>query len=85
MGVSAELYVLPTLPAFASLWTPLTFAGRVTFLPVPVMLVLFTGRVFRPDERRTDWLAWGTVALLLGGVGGSVLVGDWEGYSVSNR
>ena len=85
MGLSAVLYVLPTFPILAAQWTPLTFAGRVSYLPVPVMLVLFTGRVFRPDERWTDWLAWGTVALLLGGVGGSVLVGDLEGYSISNR
>lgn len=85
MGVSAGLYVLPSFPALAALWTPLTFAARAAFLPVPIMLVLFTGRVFRPEERWTVWLAWGTAALLLVGVGGSVLVGDWEGYSVDNR
>jgi hypothetical protein len=85
MGVSAGLYVLPVFPAFASLWTPLNFAGRVAFLPAPVMLVLFTGCVFRPNEHRTAWFAWGTAALLLVGVGGSALVGDWEGFSVSNR
>jgi hypothetical protein len=85
MGLSAGLYVLPTFPAFASLWTPLNFAGRVAFLPAPVLLVLFTGRVFRPKERWTAWLAWGTSALLLVGVGGSALAGDWEGFSISNR
>ena len=85
MGVSSELYVLPSLPAFASLWTPLTFAGRVTYLPVAVMLVLFTARVFRPGERWTTWFAWGIAALLLVGTGGSVLAGDLEGFSISNR
>jgi hypothetical protein len=85
MGVSAGFYVLAAFPTFASLWTPLNFAGRVTYLPVPIMLVLFTGRVFRPGERWTAWFAWATVALLLAGVGGSALVGDWEGFSVSNR
>jgi hypothetical protein len=85
MGVSAELYAFSALPAFASLWTPLNFAGRVTYAPVSVMLVLFTGRVFRPGEHWTVWCVWGTAALFLFGIGGSVLVGDWEGFSVSNR
>ena len=31
MGVSAGLYVLPVFSAFESLWTPLVFAGRVTY------------------------------------------------------
>jgi hypothetical protein len=85
MGLSAVIYVLPTFPLFAALWAPLNFAGRLTFVPPPVLLVLFTGRVFRPDAHWTVWLAWGTAALLLVGIGGSVMVGDWEGFSVSNR
>jgi hypothetical protein len=85
MGVSAELYVLPTLPLFATLWTPLNFAARVIYLPAPVLLVLFTGRVFRPETRWTALLAWGTGVLVIAGVGGSAMVGDWEGFSVSNR
>jgi hypothetical protein len=85
MGVSAGLYVLPVFPAFASLWTPLNFAGRLAYLPAPIMIGLFTRRVFRPGERWTAWFVWGTVALILVGVGGSALAGDWEGFSVSNR
>jgi predicted membrane channel-forming protein YqfA (hemolysin III family) len=84
MGVSAVFYVLPVFSAFESLWTPLTFAGRVTFLPAAVMLVLFTRRVFRPDPRWGAWLVWGTPILLVTGVGGSAWGGDWEGYSISN-
>lgn len=85
MGVSAGFYVSSAFPVFASLWTPLNFVGRVTYLPVAVMLVLFTARVFRPNEHWTAWFAWGIAALLLVGVGGSVLAGDWEGFSISKR
>ena len=85
MGVSAAFYVLPVFSAFESLWTPLNFAGRVTFLPAAVMLALFTRLVFRADTRWGAWLVWGTAILLVSGVGGSALAGDWEGFSISNR
>jgi len=85
MGVSAVLYVLPTFSRFESLWTPLTFAGRVAFFPAVVMLALFTRRVFRPDPRWGAWLVWGTAILFVTGVGGSAWGGDWEGFSISNR
>ena len=32
-GTSAGLYVLPVLLPFESLWTPLNFAARVTYIP----------------------------------------------------
>jgi hypothetical protein len=83
MGLSAGLYVLPVFPAFASLWTPLNFAGRAAYVPVPIMLALFTRDVFRPGERWTAWFVWGTGALIVAGIGGSVLGGDWEGFSIS--
>ena len=85
MGVSAACYVLPVFSAFESLWTPLNFAGRVTFLPAAVMIALFTRRVFRSEERWGAWLVWGSAILLVSGVGGSALAGDWEGFSISNR
>jgi hypothetical protein len=85
MGVSSVLYVLPVFSAFESLWTPLTFAGRVGFLPAAVMLALFTRLVFRPDARWGAWLVWGSAILLITGVGGSAWGGDWEGFSISNR
>jgi hypothetical protein len=84
MGVSSTLYVLPTFPAFAPLWTALNFAGRVTYVPVPIMIALFTRHVFRPGERWTAWIVWGSAILLVGGTGGSVLGGDWEGFSIGN-
>jgi hypothetical protein len=85
MGVSAAFYVLPVFSAFESLWTPLNFAGRVTFLPAAVMLALFTRLVFRPDKRWGGWLVWGSAILIVTGVTGSALGGDWEGFSISNR
>jgi hypothetical protein len=85
MGVSAACYVLPVFSAFASRWTPLNLAGRLTFLPATFMLALFTRHVFRPDTRWGGWLVWGIAVLLVTGVGGSVSGGDLEGFSISNR
>ena len=84
IGASAGLYVLPNLSPFESLWTSLNFAGRVTFLPAAVMIALFTRLVFRPEKRWGAWLVWGTAILLVIGVGGSAMGGDWEGFSISN-
>jgi len=47
-GLSYLVYEIPLIFDVGSLWTPLNFAGRLTFAPPPVLLVLFTGRVFRP-------------------------------------
>ncbi len=83
-GASAGLYVLPVLPPFESLWTPLNFAARVIYLPSAVMIALFTRLVFRPENRWGAWLVWGTAILLVSGVGASAMGGDWEGFSISN-
>jgi len=85
MGVSAVFYVLPVFSTFESLWTPLTFAGRVAFLPAAIMLALFTRLVFRADTKWGAWLVWGSAILLVTGVGFSALEGDWEGYSIRSH
>ena len=77
-------YVSPMLLHEDSLWTPLNFLGRVLYLPVPALLAAFTREAFRPDSRWAAWLVWLSVILPVAGVGGSALVGDWEGYSLSN-
>jgi hypothetical protein len=82
MGVSAGLYVLPVFSAFESLWTPLVFAGRVTYIPAAVMIAVFTRHVFRPGWHWGNWLVWVTAILLVSGVGGSALGGDPDGYSI---
>jgi hypothetical protein len=72
------------LSSFESLWTLLNFAGRVCVIPSVVIFTLFTWRVFRPTERWGGWLVWGMAILLVIGVGGSAMGGDWEGFSISN-
>jgi branched-subunit amino acid transport protein len=83
-GIALLLYLVPYLHFFESLWDPFIFAGRVGFIPVSVMIALFTRGVFRPSERWATWLVWGIAALHTVGVTGSALVGDWEGYSISS-
>jgi hypothetical protein len=84
IAASAFSYVLPNLSWFESLWTPLNFAGRVFVIPYSVIFALFTWRVFRPAARWGGWLVWATAILLVVGVGGSAVGGDWEGFSISS-
>jgi len=83
-GVSYLVYDLPILIDSEALWTPLNFAGRVLYLPAPVIVAVFTRRVFRPESRWAAWLVRGCAALLVVGVTGSALRGDWEGFSIHN-
>ena len=83
-GVSGVLYSIALLESLTAFWTPLNFAGRVAYLPSAWLIAVFTARVFRPDDRWARWLARGVAVLLVAGVGGSALGGDWEGFSLSN-
>jgi hypothetical protein len=83
-GLSYVLYTIPVIFNLESLWTPLNFAGRVTYLPAPVLMAAFTRQVFRREDPWAAWLVVGTAALLVAGVAGSALGGDWEGFSISN-
>jgi hypothetical protein len=83
-GVSYLAYVCPMIFTEEWLWTPLNFLGRVLYLPIPALLAIFTRQVFRPQSRWAAWLVWISVILPVAGVGGSVLGGDWEGYSLGN-
>jgi hypothetical protein len=83
-GTSLLLYGLAVILDSESLWTPLNFAGRVAYLPAPVLLAAFTRRVFHPESVWTTWMACGCAILLIGGVGGSVWGGDLEGFSIGN-
>ena len=84
IAASALSYVLPNFPAFESLWVPLNFTGRVLVIPYSVIFALFTWRVFRPAARWGAWLVWGSASLLVVGVGGSAMGGDWEGFSIGS-
>jgi hypothetical protein len=83
-GIALLLYDLPIILESESLWTPLNFAGRVVYLAAPVLLAVFTRRVFRPEGAWAAWMAPGSAILLIAGVGGSVWTGDWEGFSISS-
>ena len=83
-GTAYAVYVLPVVFDSESLWTPLNFAGRVLFLPAPVILAVFTQRVFRAESAWAAWLVRGCATLLVVGVAGSALQGDWEGFSISS-
>jgi hypothetical protein len=84
IGTSGVFYCLPEFQVFSALRTPLSFTARVVFLPGCVLIAAFTARVFRPDERWARWLVRGIAVLVVAGVGGSALRGDWEGFSLSN-
>jgi hypothetical protein len=83
-GASFVLYDLPIILESESLWTPLNFAGRVVYLAAPVLLAVFTRRVFRPKGAWAAWMAYGSAILLAAGVGGSVWSGDLEGFSIGS-
>ena len=83
-GASFLLYDLPIILDSESLWTPLSFAGRVAYLPAPVLLAVFTRRVFRPEGAWAARMAPLCAALLIAGVGGSVWSGDLEGFSIGS-
>jgi hypothetical protein len=80
-GVSYATYNIPIVLDSEALWTPLNFAGRILFLPAPVVLAVFTRQVFRADSAWAAWLVRAFAALLVLGVTGSALRGDWEGFS----
>ncbi len=83
-GVSGILYAIAAFESLTAFWTPLNFAARVAYLPTPLLVAAFTARVFRPDGRWARWLVRGVAVLVVAGVGGSALKGDWEGFSLSN-
>jgi len=83
-GTSYLIYVLPNIFDSEPLWTPLNFAARVIFIPAPVILAVFTRRVFRAESAWAAWLVRGCAALLVVGVAGSALRGEWEGFSISS-
>jgi len=83
-GLSYILYIIPMAIPIDALWTPFSFAGRVTYLPAPVLIALFTREVFRSNARLSTWMVWASSVLLIVGVGVSAILGDWEGYSLGN-
>jgi hypothetical protein len=83
-GISYILYIVPLAISIEALWTPFNFAGRVTYLPAPIFLALFTREVFRNDSRFSTCVVLAVPILMGVGVGVSALMGDWEGFSLGN-
>jgi hypothetical protein len=83
-GISYLLYIVPLAISIEALWTPFNFAGRVTYLPAPIFIALFTREVFRNDSRISTCIVLAIPILLTVGVGVSAAMGDWEGFSLGN-
>lgn len=79
-GIGYLLYDIPyAIVDDAALRTHFFLASRVSIDAGSVTFALFTRCVFRPGRRWAAWLVAGTAICLVGGVAGSVWVGDWEG------
>jgi hypothetical protein len=83
-GISYLLYIIPMAISIEALWTPFNFAGRVAYIPAPILIALFTREVFRSDARFSAWMVYATAVLMVVGVGASAMSGDWEGFSLGN-
>lgn len=81
--VSGVSYLVYWIPIDAWL-TPLSFAGRLLYLPAPVILAVFTHRTFRPQAPWAAPLVLLTALLLAVGVTGSAFSGDLEGFAIGN-
>ncbi len=77
-------YLFYWLPVPNDLRAPLDFSARLVYLPAPVMLAVFTRKVFRPKDGWSAWLVYATAVLMVASLVGSAAVGDWEGFSISH-
>jgi len=83
-GASYLIYIVPMVIPIDALWTPFNFAGRVIYIPAPILLAMFTRDVFRRDSRFSTGMVYATTALLVVGVSVSAMLGDWEGFSLGS-
>jgi len=83
-GISYAFYSIPLMGDVGSLFTPLTFVGRVVYTASIYFMLEFTRSVFRSEERWASWLVFTLMLGLVVGVGISSAQGDWEGYLVSS-
>ena len=83
-GISYAFYSIPLMGDVGSLFTPLTFAGRLVYATSIYFMLEFTRSVFRSTDAWAHWLVYVLVLGLVLGVGISSIQGDWEGYTVSS-
>jgi hypothetical protein len=81
-GISYALYTIPLMRDMGDLYLPLTFAGRITYAVSVYFVLAFTQSVFRSDATWSRWLVYALVSCQFAGIGGSVMIGDWEGYDI---
>jgi hypothetical protein len=85
VGISSIVYAVATISQFESAAWALNVLGRFIYLPAPVLVAVFTRRVFRENEGWATWLAWGPPVPMAIGVFGSILFqNDWLGFSASS-
>jgi hypothetical protein len=83
-GVSEILYAVAVFETLHAYETPIFFVARVAYLPASILIAVFTARVFRSDDARARGFVWLLGGMVTVGVGGSVLEGDWEGFSLTS-
>ena len=79
-GCSYGFSEVPLMADLESIMEEFSFAGRIAAGASSVMIAMFVLRVFRPDESWAVGLVWASAALIVTGLGISVVEGDWEGY-----
>jgi len=83
-GISYGFYTIPLMGDVGSLFTPLTFAGRVVYAISIYFMLEFTRSVFRSSEAWAGWLICALMLCLALGVGISSSQGNWDGYLVTS-
>lgn len=83
-GASYLLFGAPSLPALAPYFHAFNFLGRFATDVGVVAVAWFTWIVFRKDAAWAKWLVVGCAVLAFGGLGISVLEGDWDGLDPLN-
>jgi hypothetical protein len=85
VGISSVVYSIATMSYFESMAGSLNIIGRFLYLPAPVLMAIFTRRVFRENESWAAWLAWASPIPIAIGVFGSILFrNDWVGFSAAS-
>jgi hypothetical protein len=83
-GISYAFYSIPLMFSVGSLFTPLTYAGRITYGVSVYFALEFTRSVFRSGEAWGHWLVYALMLGLVVGIGISSIQGDWEGMGTSS-
>lgn len=81
-SVSYVGYYLPEMLARDDWYVPFTYGARLTYDVGMLPFLLFLRMVFHRGEHWADWLVGGSALLLVAGVAGSTITGDYEGVTI---